>query len=137
MEEAHHHPERNLLDGFTCGISAGSLGYYMHAENTNEPHLVTLVDIEGGFSFAQQELAFELADLDGRRYGSIEAPILGQPAIWVTSTNEAEQTSKISWRTKDGKPLTGLTAAPVTEPWFPGLLELQPPPDWPSDHPDE
>lgn len=89
-------PERNLLEGFTCGISVGSLGYYMHAENTNEPHLVTLVEIQGGFSFAQQELAFELADLDGRRYGSIEAPILGQPAIWVTSTNEAEQTSKIS-----------------------------------------
>jgi hypothetical protein len=129
-DDAHHHPERDLLKGFTCGIPIDSLGYYLRAEATDEVHLVTLIEITGEFSWEQQELAFELADLGGRRYGSAEATILGQPVIWVATTNEAEQRTKVSWRTKSDKPLTGVPTAPATGPWFPGLLELQPPPDW-------
>jgi hypothetical protein len=131
MADAHSHPERDLLESFTCGVPIGALGYYLRGDAANEPRLVTLVEIRGGFSFAQHDLPFEFADLGGRRYGSAEAPILGQPAIWVTTTNEAEQRTTLSWRTKAGKPVTGLPAASAGEPKFPALLELQPP-DWPS-----
>ena len=127
--DAHNHPERDLLDKFECSIRLDSLGYYLRAETSNELHHVKAVEFRGKLRFAQQELAFEFSDLGNRRYGFTEAPILNQPVVWVTSTDENEGTTKISGRTKDGKPLrlTVPAAAPVAEPRFPGLLELQPP----------
>jgi hypothetical protein len=128
--DAHHHPERDLLDKFECVVGLDSLGYYLRSETANELHHVKAVEFKGKFRFVQQELAFEFSYLGNRRYGFTEAPILDRPVIWVTSTDENDGTTKLSGRTKDGKPLslTVPIAAPVTEPQFPGLLELQPPP---------
>ena len=89
-------------------------------------------EFKGEFHFAQQELSFEFSSLGNRRYGSAEAAILGHSAVWVTSTNEAEQRTKLSWRTKDDKP-RDLQAVPVTGSQFPGLLKLQLPPDSPQE----
>jgi hypothetical protein len=127
--DAHHHPERDLLDKFECVVVLDSLGYYLRAETTNELHHVKALEFKGKFRFVQQELAFEFSYLGSRRYGFTEAPIMDQPVVWVASTDENDQTTKISGRTKDGKPLslTGLPIVPVAEPLFPGLLELQPP----------
>jgi hypothetical protein len=127
--DAHHHPEGDMLDKFECGVALDSLGYYLRTETTNELHHVKALEFRGKFHFVQQELAFEFSYLGSRRYGFTEAPILDQPVIWVASTGENDQTTKLSGRTKDGKPLslTGLPGVPVAEPRFPGLLELQPP----------
>jgi hypothetical protein len=132
QEDAHNHPERDLLTTFECIVPVSDLGYYLRSEATKELHPVAAVEFKGEFHFAQQELAFEFSELGSRRFGFAESTILGHPAIWVTSTDEAERKTKLSWRTKDDKPLTGLSAASITEPNFPGLLELQPPFDRPS-----
>jgi hypothetical protein len=99
---------------------------------TDELCPVKAIEFIGKFRFVQQELAFEFSDLGNRRYGFTEAPILGHPFIWVTSSDEAEQTTMISGRTKDGKPLIDLPSVPVAEPRFPGLLKLQPSEAWPK-----
>jgi hypothetical protein len=100
---------------------------YLHTEAvTDELCRIKAIEFKGKFRFVQQELAFEFSDLGNRRYGSTEAPILGHPVVWVTSAGADEQTTKISGRTKDGKPLIDLPSVPVAEPRFPGLLTLQP-----------
>lgn len=131
-EDAHHHPDRDLLSAFECGVWIGSLGYYLRTKTTGELYPIMAAEFRGEFSFVQQELSFDFSNLGNRQYGFAEVPILGHPVIWVTSTN-AEQRTKLSWRTKDDKPLPLQPTVPLTEPRFPGLLELQLPPGSPAD----
>lgn len=133
-EDAHNHPERDLLSTFECGIGIGSLGYYLRTKTTEELYPIMTAEFKGEFSFVQQELSFEFSDLGNRQYGFAEGPILDHPVIWVTSTNEAEQKTKLSWRTKDDKPLPLQQTILPREPRFPALLELQLPLGSPTDH---
>lgn len=103
------------------------LGYHLRAEPARDLHPIVAIEIEGQFHFVQQELAFALADLGGRRYGSAEAPVLDQPTVWVATTDQAAEKTTISWRTTDGKPLNEPPPVPVRTPRFPGLLELSAP----------
>jgi hypothetical protein len=127
--EAHFHPERDQLATFECAVPLDSLGYYLQADNSCEFYPVKAVEFRGDFRFEQKELAFEFSDLGNRRYGFTEAPILNHPAIWVTSTDEVEHKTKLSWRTKDDKPLPNFPAIPAANPRFPELLKMQPPSD--------
>lgn len=134
--DAHGHPERDALKSLSCGVTVGALGYHLRAEPAGELHAIAAIEIEGEFGFAQHELAFAVADLGGRRYGSAEASVLSRPTVWVATTDQDADKTTISWRTTDGKPLTEPPSAPVRAPQFPGLLELPVPPD-PGPAPDD
>jgi hypothetical protein len=129
-QDAHNHPERDALRNFTCRVHVNTLGYHLHAEPAGVLHPIAAIDIEGEFHFVQQELAFAVADMGGRRYGSAVAPVLDRPAVWVATTDQTRDKTTISWRTMDGKPLSALSPAPVRALQFPGLLALPVPPDW-------
>jgi hypothetical protein len=113
-------------------LDISALGYHLRAEPAGDLHPIVAIEIEGEFHFVQQELAFALTDLGGRRYGSAEAPVLDRPAVWVATTDQAAEKPTISWRTTDGKPVNELPPVPVRAPRFPGLLELSAPPDGPA-----
>ena len=132
-KEAHNHPERDDLKIFSCGVAIGNLGYHLRSHDTGELCLIAAMELEGEFSFAQQELAFTIADMADRRYGFTEAPILGRPAIWVATTHPETQRTTISWRTNDDRPLIERHAAPVRACRFPALETLELPPDQSSD----
>ena len=127
-EEAHNHPERDDLKSFTCGVAIASLGYHLRNHDTGEFCLITTIELLGEFSFAQQEIAFMIADMADRRYGFTEARILGRPAIWVATTHPETEKTTISWRTKDDKPLIE-RRTPARLPRFPRLATLEPQPD--------
>jgi hypothetical protein len=127
-EEAHSHPQRDDLKSFTCAVSIDSLGYHLRNHDTGELCLISMIELLGEFSFAQQEIAFTIADMADRRYGFTEASILGRPAIWVATTHPETEMTTVSWRTKDDKPLIERrTSARVLR--FPGLATLEPQPD--------
>jgi len=55
QEDAHYHPERDLLSAFECSIPIGSLGYHLRAETTGQLYPVMPAEFKGEFNFAQQE----------------------------------------------------------------------------------
>jgi hypothetical protein len=128
--EAHDHPERDELKGFSCGIGLGELGYYLRDDETGELHSLMMIDVEGRFYFTQTELAFAQTELGDRRFGVGEGLLLGRQTIWVQTAHEAAGTAKLSWRTKDDAPLRERPVGVPSEPQFPELSTLRPPEDW-------
>jgi len=126
--EAHAHPDRSELKGFSCAFVLGQLGYCLRHNETGELHRIEILLIEGQFVFAQDEIPFTISDLADRRFGAGEATLLGRPTVWVATDNVEAQTTTVSWRTADGKPL--FDPPPVRQMHFPGLLKLIPPPDF-------
>jgi hypothetical protein len=95
---------------------------------TGELYRIELLNIEGHFTFAQNEIPVVVTDLTGRRFGAGEASLMGRPTVWVGTTDMGARTTTISWRTADDKPL--LEPGPVRPKLFPGLLALDPPSDF-------
>lgn len=123
--EAHAHPERDDLKGFTLGLAIPQLQYCLLETESGELHPIEAFEVEGGFAFHQEEIAFTVTDLAGRRYGVGEAALLGRPAVWVATTDEGARTTTLSWRTSDDKPLfEPRQPRPML---FPGLLTVPPP----------
>jgi hypothetical protein len=132
MLEAHNHPERDALEGFSCAVVCGELGYHLRDEAIGRLDLIEAVDLQGEFQFAQNELAFTETKLANRRFGVGESTLLGRPAVWVQTTDPTAKTTKLSWRTKDDKPLR--EPPPVTSSLrqrFYRVHELEAPPGWP------
>ena len=126
--EAHSHPERDQLTRFMLDLVVGELGYCLRANETGELHTIEVLHIEGQFAHSQDEIPFTVTDLAGRRYGAGEATLIGRPTVWVATTDNGTQTTTVSWRTADDKPL--LEPKPAQPRLFPALLTLVPPPDF-------
>ncbi len=129
LTEAHNHPGREDLKGFSCLLVVSELGYHLRNEANGRLDLIGALDLQGEFQFVQSELAFTETVLADRRFGVGEASLLGRPSIWVQTTDARAKTTKVSWRTKDDKPLREPPTTPSTQPRFLRLLELTPPPD--------
>ncbi|MET9785430.1 hypothetical protein [Streptomyces canus] len=125
--EAHNHPDKGQVTGFTLGIPVGPLGYCLQNSGTGEFHTIDAVIITGDAAVSQTEVPLTLARLGKRVYGSAEAPIAGRPAVWVGTTDLEAQTTKISYQTTDAQALgqAQFEAQPLH---FPGLRDLLPPP---------
>jgi hypothetical protein len=129
FEDARDHSERADLKAFEFGAAIMNLGYYLHWEASDELHLVTEIQIEGGFTFSQEELNFSINEMANLRYGVGEASLMGHSAIWVATTDEKAQTTTISWRAKDDKPFA-FNVGPFEATKFPAVMTLTPPPSW-------
>ncbi|WP_328440578.1 hypothetical protein OHA71_32830 [Streptomyces sp. NBC_00444] len=125
--EAHNHPDKDQVRGFSVGIPIAPLGYCLQKSETGELHLIDELIITGDAAVSQTEVPLTLARLGGRVYGSAEAPIAGRPAVWVGTTDLEEQTTKISWQVTDAQ--NSDQAQFETRPMqFPGLRGLLPSP---------
>jgi hypothetical protein len=56
----------------------------------------------GNFAILQTEIPLTVTDLGGRIYGAAQVTIDGRPTVCVGTTDEASQTTRISWQTTDG-----------------------------------
>jgi hypothetical protein len=126
--DAHAHPERSELKGFSCLLPIGELGYCLRENEAGDLHRIELLAIEGQFAFAQDEIPFTVTDLAGRRYGAGEALFMGRRTVWVATDDEDARITTISWRTADDKPL--FDPWPVRPMLFQDLMTLVPPPDF-------
>jgi len=121
--QAHHHPEKDQVTGFTVGLALPQLGYYLRWAENAALHLIEALEVQGDFSIAQAEIPLTLTNLGGRLYGAAEAVVAGHPTVWVGTTDVEAQTTTLSWRTTDRQ---ALIQAPTDVPpmQFPGLLTL-------------
>jgi len=128
---AHSHPSREELKGFAVGLPLEELDLYLHHEESNEFHRIAQVELTGEFEFTQDEMAFAVAKIGGRVYGSGRGPLLGRDAVWVGTTDDDSKETTISWQALDATDVER-SAAAKAEPGlsFPGLLEITPPADW-------
>jgi hypothetical protein len=128
---AHNHPSREELKGFTVGLPLEALDLYLRHEESNELHHIVQVVLTGAFEFTQDEMAFTVAKVGGRVYGSGRGPLLGRDAVWVGTTDDDSKETTISWQAldaTDGERAAAAKAEPGLS--FPGLLEITPPADW-------
>ena len=127
--EAHKHPEKDKVKGFSLGLAMRQLGYHLKQVETGKLHLIEVVEIWGNFSVYQTEVPLTLTKLGGRTYAAAEAPIAGHPAAWVGIPNPAAQTMTVTWQTTDAAgPPQALIKLPVRPIHFPSLLDLFPVP---------
>ena len=96
--EAYNYPEKEEVKAFTLGMPVSQLGYHLQRKETGDLHLIEELEIWGDFAISRTEVALTLTNLGGRIYGAGEATIAGRPTIWVGTTNQAAQTTTISWR---------------------------------------
>jgi hypothetical protein len=129
FKDARNHPERADLKAFEFGAVIINLGYYLHWEASDELHPVAGIEIEGEFTFSQEELIFSINDMANLRYGVGEASLMSHPTVWVATTDEKAQMTTISWRTKDNKPFA-FNAGSFQATKFPAVMTLEPPPSW-------
>ncbi len=127
--EAHKHPEKDKVKGFSLGRAMPQIGYHLKQMETGELHLIEEVEIRGDFLVYQTEVPLTLTKLGGRTYAAAEAPIAGRPAVWVGTTDRAAQTTMVTWQTTDaaGPPQPPIKP-PVRPIHFPALLDLFPAP---------
>ena len=125
---SHNHPERHELRGFTCGMAVAGLDYFLRNDATESLHRILAIDVEGTFSWEQEELKFVTRDFGGRQYSSGEGVLFGRKGVWV-ATKDQNGATTFSWRMEDGGPLhTGQSNPGPLK--FPALLSLEPPPGW-------
>jgi hypothetical protein len=134
-ESAHNHPERETLRALVAQVPIAECGYYLHDNETNERHLIVAIELTGQFSFAQTELDFNVTQIGDRVFGSGKGRVLGRESVWVGTTDEEKQQTRISWKSleKDAP----ISAMPTPDPegttHFPHLLDLPAPADWTED----
>jgi hypothetical protein len=129
FEDARNHPERADLKTFEFSAVIMNLGYCLHWEASDELHLIVGMQIEGDFTFSQEELIFSINEMANLRYGVGEAPVMGRAAVWVATTDDKSEETTISWRTKDNKPFP-FSAEPFRATKFPAVMTLEPPSSW-------
>jgi hypothetical protein len=126
FEDARNHPESEDLKTFEFGAVIMNLGYYLRWEASDELHPVAVIEIQGDFTFSQEELKFSISEMANLRYGVGEASLMGHPAVWVGATDEQTQLTTISWRAKDDKPFA-FNTGPFQAAKFPAVMTLEPP----------
>ena len=127
--EAHKHFERDQVKGFSVEVPVAPLGYHIQRSESGDLHLLEDLIIWGDFAASQTEVPLILTKLGGRVYGAAEAPVAGQPAVWVGTTNLEAQSTTISWQvtsSTSSKRHPGLRERPIH---IPALLDLFPSPD--------
>ncbi|MCP3782250.1 hypothetical protein NLX85_02545 [Micromonospora sp. A3M-1-15] len=120
---AHLHEERDQVVAFSCRLAMPQLGYYLRRLETGQLHRIEALEIWGDFAFAQTEVPLALTQLGERLYGAAEASLVGRPTVWVGTTDQATQSTTISWQTTDvqGPPQRPAPFRPIH---FPRLIEL-------------
>jgi len=78
---APSHPSREELKGFAVGLPLEELDLYLHHEESNEFHRIAQVELTGEFEFTQDEMAFAVAKIGGRVYGSGRGRLLGRMTL--------------------------------------------------------
>lgn len=127
--EASKDPERDDLTGFLCSLTVDSLGYYLHWFATDELHHVLEILVGGDFQWIADPLDLTFSKLGEKPFASGEANLFGRETIWVATPDKDGKQAKISWRTKDSKPLFDSAPANPPELKFPGLKTVTPP-EW-------
>lgn len=136
-ESAHDHPEREALKGFSAQIPIAECEYYLHNEDTNENHLIVAVKLTGEFAFAQTELEFSETRIGDRAFGSGKGRAFGRESVWVRTTDDENQQTRISFKSLE-KERPGVADAPGVmipkgDTQFPALLDLPAPVSWTED----
>jgi hypothetical protein len=110
---ASHHAECDSVTTFQLGLEVVKLGYHLQQTETKSLHLVLAVAVWGDFAFIQDEVVLTLTRLGGRVYASAEqGSFVGRPVVWVGTSDEAAQTTTLSWRATD----TNMPKRPLVEP---------------------
>ena len=137
LETAHKRADREDLKGFSCGLPLADCGYFLHHEESDELHHITMIELTGEFVFAQDELAFTVAKIGGRVYGAGRGPLLGRDSVWVGTTDEVAQTTTISWKALDTTDAESRGGETDTEIRFRCLLDIAPPSNWAEQEADD
>ncbi|MFI5898497.1 hypothetical protein ACIA5D_51395 [Actinoplanes sp. NPDC051513] len=131
--EARHHPERDTVTTFQLGLVVAQLGYHLQQTETGDLHQVLAVEVWGIFSFIRDEVHLTLGRLGGRTYAAAEqSSFAGRPVVWVGTTDEATQTTTLSWRATDGQAPNPPAVELPQQLYFPGLKTVE----WPR-HPED
>lgn len=118
--EAYNYPDKEQVKALSLGLPIAQLGYHLQHTDTGDLHLIEELEIWGDFAISRTEVALTLANLGGRIYGAGEATIAGHPTVWVGTSNQAMQTTTISWQATGQQ-----RSVPPSQPiHFPGLLAL-------------
>jgi hypothetical protein len=125
MVEAHHRPDKDQIRSFSAGLLFPQLGYYLRHPESGDLYLIEALEMWGNFAILQTEIPLTVTDLGGRIYGAAQVTINGRPAVCVGTTDEASQTTRISWQTTDGV-IPPAVAAPSEPIRFAGLSMLVP-----------
>jgi hypothetical protein len=120
--EAYNYPDKEQVKAFSLELPICQLNYCLQQTETGDLHAIEMLEIWGDFAISRTEVALTLANLGGRIYGAGEATIAGRPMVWVGTTDQVAQTTKISWQATDQQ-----ASLPQGEPIsFPALLALYP-----------
>ncbi|WP_372672769.1 hypothetical protein [Amycolatopsis kentuckyensis] len=124
-KSAHNHPEREDLTGFSLGIALETLGYQLQNTESGTFHLIKAIEVWGSFTWKQTAIPLAFTDLGGRVFGAAEAPFADRPAVWVGTTDVANRTTTLSWRTTDttGPPQRPTPFQPTCFAELAGLVE--------------
>jgi hypothetical protein len=118
--EAYKHPDKEQVKAFSLNLPIPQLAYYLQHTETGDLHLIEELEIWGDFAISRTEIALTLTNIGGRIYGAGGATIAGHPTVWVGTTDQAAQTTTISWQATDQQ-----RALPRGRPiYFPGLFAL-------------
>jgi len=108
-----------------AGLLFPQLGYYLRHPESGGLYLIEALEMWGNFAILQTEIPLTVTDLGGRIYGAAQVTINGRPTVCVGTTDEASQTTRISWQTTDGV-IPPAVAAPSEPIHFAGLSMLVP-----------
>lgn len=124
-KSAHNHPEREDLTGFSLSIALETLGYQLQNTESGTFHLIKAIEVWGSFTWKQTAIPLAFTDLGGRVFGAAEAPFADRPAVWVGTTDVANRTTTLSWRTTDttGPPQQPTPFQPTCFTELAGLVE--------------
>jgi hypothetical protein len=123
MVQAHRRTDKAQVRSFSAGLRLPSLGYYLRHPETGGLHLIEALEMWGDFEITQTEIPLTVTNLGGRTYGEAEVMADGRQTVYVGTTDEAAQTTRISWQVTGGSPLPE-HAAPSGPARFPGLRAL-------------
>lgn len=125
LTQAHNHPDRENLGGFSSGIPVHSLGYHLRSEPDKNLQMILSVYASGELTYTQSPMSFTFQRLGEREYGAGKGDLFGLPGVWVRTHNKSTNQVTITWKVKGEleKPI----ATNLGKLQFPGLRELPEP----------
>ena len=120
--DAHNHPQRENLRGLVFGLTIGELGYHLREGPAGEMQNIVSISLQSTLQWSQTELLLTLNQLGSRRFESGKTTVLGREVVWVASTDEQTNTTKVSWGTGGHLPHTPAPAP--SEPPFAALRRM-------------